>query len=67
MLTYPDHRKNIPVTAKEAKILTQSQRRSKMDKGETSLERSKKRHFLMEPTFLEWLLPLRVGCLPCWV
>ncbi|XP_032262132.1 developmental pluripotency-associated protein 4 [Phoca vitulina] len=39
---YPDQ-KNIPVTAEEAKILTQSQRRSKTDQGEMSLESSGKR------------------------
>ncbi|CAD7690418.1 unnamed protein product [Nyctereutes procyonoides] len=31
---YPDQKKNIPVTAEEAKILTQTQRRLMMDKGE---------------------------------
>ncbi|XP_025724475.1 developmental pluripotency-associated protein 4 isoform X1 [Callorhinus ursinus] len=40
---YPDQKKNIPVTAEEAKILTQSQRRSKMDQGEMSLASSGKR------------------------
>ncbi|CAD7691347.1 unnamed protein product [Nyctereutes procyonoides] len=35
---YPDQKKNIPVTAEEAKILTQTQRRLMMDKGEMSLE-----------------------------
>ncbi|XP_004391750.1 PREDICTED: developmental pluripotency-associated protein 4 [Odobenus rosmarus divergens] len=39
---YPDQ-KNIPVTTEEAKILTQSQRRSKMDQGEMSLASSGKR------------------------
>ena len=34
---YPDQ-KNIPVTAEDAKILTQTQRRLTMDKGEMSLE-----------------------------
>ncbi|XP_032200218.1 developmental pluripotency-associated protein 4 [Mustela erminea] len=34
---YPDQQ-NIPVTAEEAKILSQSQRRSKMEQGEMSLE-----------------------------
>ncbi|XP_044110972.1 developmental pluripotency-associated protein 4 isoform X1 [Neovison vison] len=35
---YPDQQKNIPVTAEEAKILSESQRRSKMEQGEMSLE-----------------------------
>ncbi|XP_035557953.2 developmental pluripotency-associated protein 4-like [Canis lupus dingo] len=34
---YPDQKTNIPVTAEEAKILTQTQRRLMMDKGEMSL------------------------------
>ncbi|XP_044892840.1 developmental pluripotency-associated protein 4 isoform X1 [Felis catus] len=40
---YPNQMKNIPLTAKEAKILTPSQKRSKMDKGEMFLENSKKK------------------------
>ncbi|CAD7690713.1 unnamed protein product [Nyctereutes procyonoides] len=35
---YPDQKKNFPVTAEEAKILTQTQRRLMMEKGLMSLE-----------------------------
>ncbi|XP_044110974.1 developmental pluripotency-associated protein 4 isoform X3 [Neovison vison] len=46
---YPDQQKNIPVTAEEAKILSESQRRSKMEQGEMSLEGFGKRMLCLPP------------------
>lgn len=50
---YPNQ-KDIPITAKEAKILTKSQRKLKMKRG---------KWLWKDLIFLKWLLPLRRRCL----